>query len=585
MNQPSDREYAAFAVVCGVAALVLIWLAELVGCAVGCAMESDLTWREKRLEREIEDDVDAIDRFVDIGVILRTVAADPAGEELIPGSPKLRVLRSREFGGILDTRAEPPHITGPSPKPRVWYCSEEQEAIILHSDELPLGQLVYGSEGAGKSTAIAMWLYFRWLEHLGDWPPREGGLTAPTKRRLKMVRKEIFKLYGEDWFEYLKSEQLFVFCDGTWLQLVSTHRQSEKSGSPLQGANWTWCARDEQQDQLEVADDIEARGRAAPNGRYKQIASATAKDSADWRTFRDKILTSGMWLRRTLLGTRSPFVHPSHWERCRRTMSPREYERRVLAMDVPVELAVYYGWDRRRNLTPLPRIVTDVTAAVLAQYQSYVRRGVRFTLLAGHDPGNIFNTTVLLKLLMFGGLPVWTVVGELQTKQTTAGQHAAALRQYLQQAFELERADTSKCAIFCDPHGKGEAQTDYQTVYMAFQREGLDVFSPAPMSGKIKRTARVAMTNRLLYAANHDVRLVVAQDAARNPLGPRLVEAFESLEKRPGDDDPEGTRRKDEDDKTHAPAALAYALWPFEQEAISDLTIERAVAEARRVRM
>ena len=68
------------------------------------------------------------------------------------------------------------------------------------------------------------------------------------------------------------------------------------------------------------------------------------------------------------------------------------------------------------------------------------------------------------------------------------------------------------------------------------------------------------------------------------PVAPRLVEAFETLKKKPGDDNPEGTHRKDEDDKTHAPAALAYGLWPFEQEALTQRTIEVAMAEARRRR-
>jgi hypothetical protein len=60
------------------------------------------------------------------------------------------------------------------------------------------------------------------------------------------------------------------------------------------------------------------------------------------------------------------------------------------------------------------------------------------------------------------------------------------------------------------------------------------------------------------------------------------VTALETLEKRPGDDKPEGVRKKDEQDMTHAPTALGYALWPFEQEHLFANTIREALAERRR---
>lgn len=560
-------------------------LAALVVCVL-----SNLTWRKRRQERALLNDAvaelaaDEAHRFVDAGVELRTVVADPSGDELLSGKPRLSIVRARRYGGIIDTRAHPrAEIVRPSTTPRIWYCSLDQETVILHGGD-PLGQLVYGSEGAGKTTVTAMWHYMRWIEHLGEG--REGGQTAPTIRRLKLVLDEIARLYAPGWFTFRGSKQLLVFADGTRLQFTHTHRRSEAEGSPIQGYNWSWCAREEGQDQIEAHADIEARGRAAKAGRYQQLITATAKDSPQWRDFRDQLTATNnpLWIRRTLLGRNSPFVEPARWDAMRATMTEREYQRRVLAMDVHPELAVYYGWDRNRNLVAAPRIATDVTAAVLGQYRSYLRPASRFVLVASHDPGVIYNTTTIQRLLMFGDLPTWVVVGELQTKQTTPGEHAARLRAFLQTEFgvELVGVDASKCAIFCDPHGKGESQTDYQTVYMAFQHEGLDVFSPAPQTGKIKRAARVAMINRLLRSADGRSRLVVGVDEHRRPLAPRLVDAFETLEKREGDDDAEGHRRKDETDKTHAPAALAYGLWPFEQEAFTATTVKLALAEARR---
>lgn len=546
-------------------------------------MTTDLSLRKKRIERTLREVVDDPDRFVDIGVELRTVVADPAGQELLDGKPPLRIVRVRHFGGMLDTRATPPRICGPSQSPLVWYCSLDQEKAVLGDDGGALGRLLYGSEGAGKTLTLVLFHYIRWIEHLGEG--REGGQTAPTDKRLDVLRKEMFALYPSSWFRYRIADGLLIFADGSRIRFVATHRQSKAAGSPVQGFSWSWCGRDEAQDQVDAHSDIESRGRAAKGGRYRQLATATAKDDSEWRACRDALLTSGQWVKQTMLGVDTPFVSPAFWDAKRATMSPREYERRVLAQDVGVELAVYYGWQRDRNLVVRPQIATDVTASILSSYRSYVKPGARFTLLVAHDPGNIYNTSVVSKLLMFGDIPTWVVVGEWQSKQTTGREHAKQLKKYLQDTFgvEMNESDSDKAAIFCDPHGKGESQTDYQTVYMAFQREGLDVFSPAPVSGRIKRAARVEMVNRLLGDARGVSRLVIAVDQQKQPAAPILVRSFESLEKRPGDDNPEGSQRKDASDQTHAPAALAYGLWPFEQEAFTDATQATARAAAKRL--
>jgi hypothetical protein len=545
--------------------------------------------------RGVSERVEGVDRFVDIGVIFKTVRANPKGAELIEGKPRLEVIREQSRGGIVDTKANPPRIVGPSRSPRIWYVSEEQEAGLFHRDPAKLGQLVYGSEGAGKTRLLGMWHYLMWIANLGE--RREGGQTAPTDRRLGFVREEMFSLFPRSWFRYRSAEKQFLMCDGTRVQLVSTYRQSKSQGSPIQGYNWSWCGRDEAQDSTDVHEDIESRGRSArvsPDGTvlYWQMATATAKDDSEWRELRDVLLASGKWLKRNLSIFRSPFTAASFLASKKASMDAREFLRRYgdpitgEVGDLPPELAVYYGWLRARNLVPKPEIATNVTPAVLTALSSYTRPGSKFSIVVGHDPGSIYNTSVILQLLMFGNVPTWVVVGELQTSQTTARQHAKALRKKLQDEFYVE-LDGSKAAIFCDPHGKGESQTDYQSVYMAFQSEGLDVFSPAPMSGRIKRAARIEMMNRLMGGVAESPglpRIVIAQDSLGRPAAPRLVEAFEELKKRPGDDDPEGSQRKDAADKTHAPAATSYAVWMYEQEAFTATTVKVALAEARRVR-
>jgi hypothetical protein len=553
---------------------------------------SDLAWRKRKWERDLRDRVESVDHLVDIGVEMHTVVHDPKGKTLLPGKPPLRILRTKRAGGILDT--EIGRIVAPSQNRVTWFCSEDQEPIILHADALPLGLHVFGSEGAGKTTVLPKWNYFRWLEHLGEG--REGGFVAPTKKRLRMFLKELRAAYPATWFRYIKSEELVILADQTRLQLVSAHQQSKDEGSPVQGYSWSWALGDEDQDMVDRHEDIEARGRAAKSVggvvRYKQVRTCTPKDDSAFRAHKDKLDASGHWTRLTMLGRRSPFIGESHWDRMLRSMSLREYQRRVLAMDVGPELAVYYGWDRTRNLTARPQIATDVTAAILAGYQSYTRPGAEMVLSVCHDPGVIFNTSLVKRLVMFDQVPTWMVVGEMQTKQTTARQHALSLRTYLQNTFDIERGtevrgvwrpdpDSAKAAIFVDPHGRGETETDYDTVYGAMQATGLDVFSPSRK--RIKRAARVGMVNRLLAPAAGPPRLVVACDHQKQPAAPVLVDALENLQKRAGDDDPEGSQRKDVDDKTHAPAALGYGLWPFEQESLTSETVRRAITAARRV--
>jgi hypothetical protein len=547
----------------------------------------DGKWDEYLTKRRL-----ARGRYIDIGVRLVCVVQDDAGAVLIPDKPPLRVVKERLFGGLLDRKTR--RIVAPTRAPVTWYCSEDQWTVVLHEGDVPLGQLAYGSEGAGKTTALAMWHYFRWLENLGFKPAREGGQTAPTIERLTMVRDAIFALFPSNWYRHRKTADIIVFADGTKLRLRSTWQQSKKSGSPIQGYNWSWCGRDEGQDQLERHEDIEARGRSAPGGGafYKQLITCTAKDSSAWRTFRDVLekavdkLNKPLWIRRTLLGRRSPFIAAAYWDKLAQLLDPREYQRRVDAEDVGVELAVYFGWTRAKNLVGRTQTQPDVTPVIFADFDSYLRPGARFVLGVAHDPGNIYNTSIVYRMHLFGRVPTWVVVGELQTKQKTARDHAQLLKEYLQRNFSVEydEPDCGKALCFIDPHGRGEGKTDYQTVYGAFQSVGLDCYSPAAQTGVIKRSARVGMINRLLTgsAAGGAVRLVIAASVKGEPVAPVLVDAFETLEKREGEDDPEGVRPKDETDKTHAPAALGYGLWLFEQEAITQITIRRALAAVPR---
>jgi len=271
-------------------------------------------WRIRRSLRALEEQVQAPDRYVDIGAQLHVVRRDPSGTEIFEGLPKMRVLRThpgpdKAFGGIIDTKAECPRRVGRSLAPQQWYCSEDQEPVILHRDTAPIGSLALGGMGAGKTTSGAIWTYLRWLENLGRFA--EGGITAPTNERLDLVLKEIFRTFPANWYTYQSSTGMITMCDGTLIRGVSTYRQSASQGSRIQGFNWWWWLGDELQDQIDEYTNIQARLRAKPDGRAKRLATATAKNSPDWRTLKSTMQTSGAWTVHSMPGPNSPSRAPT----------------------------------------------------------------------------------------------------------------------------------------------------------------------------------------------------------------------------------------------------------------------------------
>jgi hypothetical protein len=74
------------------------------------------------------------------------------------------------------------------------------------------------------------------------------------------------------------------------------------------------------------------------------------------------------------------------------------------------------------------------------------------------------------------------------------------------------------------------------------------------------------MLNRLFRDASGRTRLYVDCDDRRSPAAPKLVEALETSER--NDAGVAEWERKDARDKSHWPAALAHALWPWEKESL-----------------
>jgi hypothetical protein len=531
------------------------------------AMLSNTGWLTRSVVRDFQEEVQAGDRYVNVSVALQVVRHDPAGDELLPGKPRLRrVGDAIRLGGVIDTKLETPRILpGSFRSPRLWYCSEQQLPIVLHRESTP-GQLVEGGMGAGKTTLGCMWTYVRWLEHMGEF--REGGITAPTNDRLDVVLKELFGMFPAHWYHYQSSTHLITLCDGTRLRGVSTYQQSAAQGSRVQGYNWSWWLGDEVQDQLSALVDAQARLRSGRDG-SKRLGTATSKDDPAYRTARENMISSGVWSLRRMLGPESPFVPASHWDMLKRQWTERDYRRQVLAEDLPSESRLYHTFDRKENVRPVPLGARKITSIVLKRKTG----NDRDALLVGHDPGTAKAGSVWLDAYEVPGRKgeiLWWVRGELFTLHATTEQHATQAMEITRKRFGCNyRPDSERAHVRSQPLGAAEDKPDL-SVFAIWKRIGFEIkaaqYSKQGQGiGQIKKESRIGVVNTLFCNAEGKRRLFVECDDRGVCVAPLLVGAIEQMER-----DERGRAEHEEKnvrhDKSDLPAALGYALWPFEKE-------------------
>ncbi len=314
------------------------------------------------------------------------------------------------------------------------------------------------------------------------------------------------------------------------------------------------------------------------------MCTATAKDSPGWRTVRDQKRTSKHWKIERLRYNETPFIWPEHWERMQDVLTAREWKRRGLAEDVGPERQTYHTWDRDQNLRPRPDIgAVDVTADVLKRGQNYV-------LLGGHDPGSLFDVSLLLKAyrLPKSRRHSWWVVDEITTEQTTSEQHAKAVMDRLRNkwhCYEVDRhgvtrPDCHRSFFRGDPYGDSDSKPDVE-VYKRMKRAGIEIAPAAYRKGKnshlpgrIAKEARIEVVCSLLCNSRGERHLFVDCDDRRTPAAPLLVKALETEER-----DLYGkaeTARKDRTDTSHWAAALGYALHPYEKERLQNTAYRKA---------
>jgi hypothetical protein len=177
--------------------------------------------------------------------------------------------------------------------------------------------------------------------------------------------------------------------------------------------------------------------------------------------------------------------------------------------------------------------------------------------------------SILLKCYQIEDAECWFVIDEITTQQTTTEEHVRAVKRRLQQHWDLQwpGEDEPKVLVRCDPQGDSDNKTD-RSVYTTWGLEGFRIKSAAYTTkgqprGRVPKDAGIDMTNRLLCNAAQERRLFVACDSQRRLCAPKLVEAIELSER-----DEAGkaeTKIKGKRDYSHWPAALRYALWPYER--------------------
>jgi hypothetical protein len=517
-------------------------------------------------------------------VELRVVRADDCGREWIAGKPPLHVIRRHRLGGRWDCKLG--RFDGEPRRWTVWYLSERQEAVVLGDDPLHTRTLLYSAEGGGKTVTCSMWAIVQVIKLALAGSFVAGGVTAPTHERLQHVVKAICERIPTDAprrrselavATYYTDQRELRFVTGHVLQFRSTKKASEATGSPIQGFTWAFSVDDELQDTVaNGADpDIEARLRGVRVTR--RLCSATAKDSPTWRAWRDGKLSTPDWAIERIRFDENPFEWPERWERMQRQVSPREWMRRGLALDVGPERMVYTSWKREENLRPIPQLgAEDVTAQVLSAW------GSNLAMLWSHDPGKLVDVSLGYKAYRLAGQRhyVWFVVDELNTEQTTTEAHVQALLQRVRDRWNCNQLDWKgrpaldgrQIFVRADPYSNSgnDATHPDRSVYTVFRKAGITILPAAlkAVGGQSKvaavpKEAGIDMVNGLLCNASGERRLFVACDERRQPLAPRLVEAFEMSE-RDGDGNAE-SQRKDQNDLSHWTANVRYGLWAIER--------------------
>jgi hypothetical protein len=404
------------------------------------------------------------------------------------------------------------------------------------------------------------------LEFASQGLPLEAGATAPTVERLEPLIQGLVQSMPKDWYTYSAHKKLFSFAWGFRLRLVAAKPYSAAVGNPIQGWDWCCSASEEQQNAITAENDIEARGRRAPDGVYRRFVNATIPETEEWEHFlEEKQSMPDLWHLAKLRGPDNAFTHPDYWVKLQRTMGVRTYARLVEGRyDLPSDDARFPSFTEEYNTGPVPRVgARDVTQSIVGE-----------AALLGHDPGASVAVSYVIKVYQVREgeetFDRYYVVDEIVSDRRTEAQHIRAVTEQLQKYHNMQWGDIDSPQVFgrCDPYGDSDNKTDI-TVYTQWRAAGYRM-EPAAYSkknpsrpGRVPREEAYEMLDTLFCDTAGRRRLVIATNELGKSCAPKLLHACKRLKRMTKAQ--ENAHKGKPSDLTHYPAALKYALWLLEK--------------------
>jgi hypothetical protein len=522
---------------------------------------------------KIERELDPAHRFVDVAIQFRVMRCS-CGRPHIPQSSDLAAVRRhldelakvehrpvpdrilpKVYGGRYDTLLGR-YVGDPDPTAvRLVDCHEGQVPLITFDEPDIIRLVAIGTPGAGKSRCAMC----RGLRNAIERANSIGALIAPTnKGRLRLWKEFLELLEGHGLVQdVIKSENQIVLKNRSNILVLAAKSSGAQYGSPLQGYSLDWAVPDETQNIDDDAhDEITARGRNA-GSKYFIMETATNIGSPSWRLRRERLKTNKQCKLERFHGFANPWVDPDWWKKLLAEYTDRKYKEYILAEEVPPELLVYPTFSYAETIRPRPNLLgtgwQDITAQLALE--KFQREGVQF--LVGQDFGVLTNASVIFKVYQSPqGERCWWAVDEVTSQAgTTADIHARML---------LQTYASEQLAVVADPHfnTKDHDKSDYNL----FRREGIWIRPAA--DGQIARETRIGIVCRLLGERDPlgkvgRRRLFIDCDSNRNPVCPKLAQAFVGLQRNElGQAERD---KKDATDQTHWPAAVGYLVYPWER--------------------
>lgn len=437
----------------------------------------------------------------------------------------------------------------------------EPQEISVHPGQLPLvtyqpnGKMrciFLGGPGSGKTRGLAIWAVLRALEQ----PNSACLVVGATSERLTVVWDALLDvLEPTGWIvDRQDVRHRMVLANGSSFVGKTGKEPSRAIGTGIQGLSCDRCIVDEIQNVSQRAiQDSQERGRRAGTA-FCLLGGATLVDGNAFflRTLADYKKNPRAEVLR-LNPLENSFVEPEYWERFRQDYSERDWRQRIMSEELPPERLVYSSYNHAENVRPRPKVgdleYEDITMTLTRRY------GGTYRFIFGHDFGVLCSATEILKAYRHRptGQIHWWVIDEIWSGSHTGTEGHA---QKLANAYPVDEFFVS-----ADPAiNVGREHAD-RSDYAIMRSFGIHVERASTKTIMVK--GRVAMVNGLLCNVKGIRRLFIDCDSGGRPRAPKLVESFLASEY---DDWGNAENvRKNYQDPTHWPSALAYGLWPWEQ--------------------